>query len=92
MSGEQSICLADLSTENGIVAVAVKMAETVRDDLLLPLLEHTPKEMRQALFERFFSALTGVMCAEIGPELAVDTLEAVKDALVEIHAKRSATH
>jgi hypothetical protein len=48
--------------------------------------------MRQALLERFLSGITGVLCAECGPELAKETLDAVKLAIDDAQAERANAH
>ena len=91
-SGNFVVSIADLETEAGVVAAAVQMAHATCTGGLYALVQHTPKEMRQVLFERFFCALTGAMCAEIGPDKAKETLDAVKLALAAVQAERRQQH
>lgn len=68
------------------------MAEAVCQDVLWPVIDHTPAAMRQAMFERFLCGITGAMCAELGPDRAKETLDAVKLAINDVMASRSHEH
>lgn len=84
-----TLCIADLSNENGLAAAGLQLAVTVCKDVLWPVLDHTPHEMRQVLFERFLSGLTGAMVAELGLERAKQVLDAVKLAAQDVAAERA---
>lgn len=92
MIQERKVCLDDLGTEAGITEAGVTMAEVVCRSVLWPVIEHTPKAMRQQLFERFFSGLAGALCNEVGPELAKQTLDAVKLAIEDVQKERRHAH
>ena len=89
MTGERTIKVSTLSTEAGVTEAGAQMAEAVCQDLLWPVVQHTPKEWRGALFERFLSALTGAVVAEVGPERAKQALDAAKLAVDDLQAERS---
>lgn len=86
---KRDIDLSTLSTEEGVVAAAVTMATVVCQDVLWPVVNHTPKDQVQALFERFLSGITGAMCAELGPDKAKASLDAVKLAIDDLLAARA---
>lgn len=77
-----------LRTEEGITAVATMMGVAFRDDVLYPVLDHTPPDMHQSLAERVLSALSGVLCAYIGPENTKAALDAAKLAIDEVQKER----
>lgn len=82
------VCTADLSTEAGATAVAVKMAEAVLRDVFWPVVSHTPAAMRAVLFERFLCALCGVVVSELGPQRAKEALDAAKLAVDDFSEDR----
>lgn len=88
----RKVCVASLATEEGIAAVAVQMAETLQEDLLGPVLAHTPLEKHPVLIERFFSAMTGLACNAIGPEQTKQALDEVRRALDTVAAERARKH
>lgn len=83
------ICVADLGTEDGITAVTVQMAAVIHEDLLQPVLGHTPPHMRQSVVERFFSAVVALACNEVGHEMAKRALDEAKLALENVEAERA---
>lgn len=83
------VCVASLATEEGIAAVALHMAEVLQEDMLGPLLAHTPLDKHPVLIERFFSAVAGLACNAIGPEQAKLSLDVVRAALEEVAARRA---
>ncbi|MDZ4254114.1 MAG: hypothetical protein U1A72_16225 [Sulfuritalea sp.] len=92
MTRDRTIDCMRLDTEEGVVSAAIAMAAAVCEDVLWPVINHTPPGMRQALFERFISGLTGAMCAEVGPERAKETLDAVKLAIDDVQRGRAHAH
>lgn len=90
MNARVSIDCSRLDTEAGVCEAAVTMAAVVSRDVLFPVLDHTPEEQRQAIFERFLSGIVGVLCAYVGPDRAKETLDAVKLAISEVQAEREA--
>lgn len=92
MTEQRTIRVANLGTESGVTEAGAVMAEAVCRDVLAPVVAHTPPEMRQALFERFLSGLTGAVIAEIGPERADAVIDAVKLAIRDFRAERQHAH
>ncbi len=92
MNEARTIDCTRLDTEEGVVSAAVAMAAAVCEDVLWPVINHTPSGMRQALFERFICGLAGAMCAEFGPERAKETLDAVKLAIEDLQRERTHAH
>jgi hypothetical protein len=88
MSGRRTINSGDLGTTEGITAAAAALATAVRDDVLLVVLDHTPPDRRQELFERFLCALCGIACAEIGPDGTKRALDEAKRAVDAVQAER----
>lgn len=81
-----------LDTEEGAGLAAVQLAQAFCDAALWPVLNHTPQQMRQVVFEKIFCALAGAACADIGPALAKESLGAAKLAIDDAVASRAARH
>lgn len=89
MSGETvGLSVSLLATEEGVTEAAARIAVQVAKDILHPVWEHMPPEMRPMFLERLMSGMVGAACGEFGPERTKLVLEAVKDALDEVVAKR----
>lgn len=88
MSDPRAFSTDKLHTEDGITEVAALAAIAYRDDVLLPILDHTPPHMRQAVWERLLCAIVGVGCAELGPDAMKEALNEAKRAIDETRKRR----
>ena len=94
MSGEgtATVDISRLDTEEGICAAAVCMGNLTLEAVFYPVLDRTPQHKRADLFERYLSALTGAMCAQVGAEVACRILDEVKIAIAAVQAGRERKH
>lgn len=88
----RDIDTAALGTEAGVTAAATTLVKAFADDIVYRVIDLTPKDRRGDFFERFLSAWTGVMCAELGPDKAKQVLDAVKLAIDDVVAARRHQH
>ena len=82
----------DLSTEEGCVLASVRLGEVLAEQLLIPVLEHTPPEMRARLMELFVCAVTGFGCSQFGPQEMTRILDAAKVGIADAVAARRKAH
>lgn len=81
-----------LATEAGATEAGVRIAVHVAKEILHPVWDHMPPQMRAVFFERLLSGMAGAACSELGPDRTKLAFDAVKLAIDDAALRRANAH